>query len=97
MGHKRASSTGTRARAAPGERFEDRIENNTLKCIESGKTVIMDNAWFNRRKQLQGIYEKAGADLLFPPLHSPDFNPVEKEWANMKRGLRDTASLHALY
>ncbi|MDR2098374.1 MAG: transposase [Spirochaetaceae bacterium] len=27
------------------------------------------------------------------PAYSPDFNPIEKDWANMKRALRDTAPL----
>ncbi|MDR2098178.1 MAG: transposase, partial [Spirochaetaceae bacterium] len=26
------------------------------------------------------------------PAYSPDFNPIEKDWANMKRALRDTVS-----
>jgi transposase len=73
------------------------MENNMLKCIGNGKTVIMDNARFHRKKQLQNICEKAGAELLFLPPYSPDFNPIEKEWADMKRELGDTASLHALF
>jgi transposase len=80
-----------------GECIENWVENNPLKCIGSGKTVIMDNARFHRKKQLEEICGKAGIGLLFLPPYSPDFNPVEKEWANMKRELRDTASLHALF
>jgi transposase len=30
-------------------------------------------------------------NLLFLPAYSPDFNPIEKDWENMKRALRDTA------
>jgi transposase len=50
-----------------------------------------------QEKKLQEICGKAGAGLLFLPPYSPDFNPIEKEWADMKRGLRDTAPLHALF
>jgi transposase len=32
-------------------------------------------------------------DLMFLPTYSPDFNSIEKDWANMKRALRDTAPL----
>ncbi|MDR2484933.1 MAG: transposase [Treponema sp.] len=80
-----------------GERFENWMENNMMKCIGSGKAVIMDNARFHRKKQLQEICEKSGSGLLFLPLYSPNFNPFEKEWANMKRGLRNTAPFHALF
>jgi transposase len=27
--------------------------------------------------------------LLFLPAYSPDYNPIEKSWANMKRALID--------
>jgi putative transposase len=80
-----------------GERFENWMENNMLKCIGSGKTVIMDSARFRGKKQLQEICGKAGTGLLFLPPYSPDFNPIEKERADMKRGLRDTAPLYALF
>ncbi|MDR2445778.1 MAG: transposase [Treponema sp.] len=34
--------------------------------------------------------------MPFLPAHSPDFNPIENGWANMKRVLRDTAPLCGL-
>jgi uncharacterized protein YegP (UPF0339 family) len=36
---------------------------------------------------------KANVTLMFLPAYSPDFNPIEKDWANMKNALRDTAPL----
>jgi transposase len=47
-----------------GERFENWMKNTMPECIESGKTVIMDNARFHRKKQLQEICEKAGVHGL---------------------------------
>jgi hypothetical protein len=38
-----------------GERFEHCMENNMLKCIGIGKTVIMDNAPFHRKKRLHKL------------------------------------------
>jgi transposase len=60
-------------------------------------TVIMDNARLHRKKQVQEICERAGVGLVFLPPYSPDFNLIEKEWANKKRELRDSALLHALF
>jgi transposase len=34
---------------------------------------------------------KAKVNLMFLPAYSPDFNPIEKEWANMKAALRSPA------
>jgi transposase len=51
----------------------------------------MDRASFHRKKRLEKLCVKAKVNLLFIPAYSPDFNPIEKDRANMKRALRDTA------
>jgi transposase len=62
---------------------------------KKGMTVIMDNARFHCKQNHIAIAEKANVNRCLPP-YSPDFNPIEKDWANMKRNLRDTASLYGL-
>ena len=79
-----------------GEKFENWFKNKLLKYDLAGKTIIMDNAMFHRKKQLTEICTKSNVGLLFLPPYSPDFNPIEKDWANMKRSLRDSAPLHEL-
>jgi transposase len=49
----------------------------------------MDNAWFHRKKVLRKL-ARGKARLLFLPPYSPDYNPIEKSRANMKRHLRDS-------
>jgi isftu1 transposase len=68
--------------------FEGWFENNLLKEIPNGYTVIMDNAAFHRKKKLRKI-ARGKVRLLFLPPYSPDYNPIEKSWANMKRFLRN--------
>jgi putative transposase len=46
----------------------------------------MDNAPFHRKKELRRL-ARGKARLLFLPSYSPDYNPIEKTWANMKRFL----------
>jgi transposase len=73
-----------------GECFERWFEFKLLKDVKPG-SVIMDRASFHRKKQPEEICLKAKVNLLFLPAYSPDFNPIEKDRANMKRALRDTA------
>ena len=48
----------------------------------------MDNAGFHRKKELRKL-ARGKVRLLFLPPYSPDYNPIEKSWANMKRSLRN--------
>jgi transposase len=73
------------------ERFERWFEDKLLNEVQTGSTIIMDRASFHRKKQLEEICVKVKINLLFLPVYSPDFNPIEKDWANMKRTLCDTA------
>jgi transposase len=56
--------------------------------IPSGYTAIMDNASYHRKKWLRKL-ARGKIRLLFLPPYSPDYNPIEKSWANMKRSLRN--------
>jgi transposase len=67
--------------------FEDWFGNTLIKEIPRGCTVIMDNARFHNKKRLRKL-ARGKARLLFLPPYSPDFNLIEKIWANMKRFLR---------
>jgi len=68
--------------------FEDWFENYLLKEIPKGYTAIMDNARFHPKERLRKL-ARGKVRLLFLPPYSPDYNPIEKSWANMKRFLRD--------
>lgn len=68
--------------------FEDWFENILLKNIPKGSTIVLDRASFHRKKHLPTLAEKSECKVLFLCPYSPDFNPIEKYWANLKKFLR---------
>jgi transposase len=54
-----------------------------------GQVLILDNASFHRSTESQKLVETAGCKILFLPPYSPDLNPIEKHWANMKAKVRE--------
>jgi len=71
------------------EFFESWFADSLLPAVPKGHTVIMDNASFHRKAPLRELAAEAGVRLLFLPAYSPDFNPIEHSWANLKRWLVD--------
>jgi len=67
----------------------DWFEFDLLSVVPPGHTIIMDNASFHPKKELYKMADRYSVKLLFLPPYSPDFNPIEKFWANLKRWLRN--------
>jgi transposase len=44
--------------------------------LSPGDIVIMDNLSSHKGQAIRDLIEAAGADLLFLPPYSPDFNPI---------------------
>jgi len=60
-----------------------------LPNLKPGQVLILDNASFHKSLETKKLVEKAGCKILFLPPYSPDLNPIEKFWANMKKRMRD--------
>jgi len=76
--------------AMTADLFEGWVECVFLPCLSTPhKSVLMiDNATFHNKSRLEDIADEYGFRLLFLPPYSPDFNPIEKFWANIKNRLR---------
>lgn len=56
--------------------------------LSPGQIIIMDNASFHKSAKTKELIEAAGCKLLYLPPYSPELNPIEKTWANIKGKIR---------
>lgn len=61
--------------------------------LKPGQVVIMDNATFHKAEESRKLIEKAGCRILFLPAYSPDLNPIEVFWANLKKMVRSNLEI----
>ena len=69
--------------------FELWFSEVLLKLIATGSVIILDNASWHRKKVLKKLAETVGCRVIFLPPYSPDFNPIEKVWAALKKFIRN--------
>jgi hypothetical protein len=81
--------------------IEGAIDNTTfvrwlnewfLPCLVPGTTVICDNLSVHRHEEVRPAFEAAQCQLRFLPPSSPDFNPIEQVFSQLKAHLRAAAS-----
>ena len=65
--------------------FNHYLKEQLLKQLEPGSLLIMDNASFHKTRKTRELIKESGHELLFLPPYSPDFNPIEKHFANLKK------------
>jgi transposase len=70
--------------------FEGWLESVYVPALNNpAKTVLLlDNAKVHRKGAIYDIADEYGFRVIFLPPYSPDLNPIEKFWANVKRRLR---------
>ena len=71
--------------------FEAYVEQVLVPELRPGDIVVMDNLASHKGARTRALIEAAGAQLLFLPPYSPDFNPIEYAFAKLKALLRKAA------
>jgi putative transposase len=58
-----------------------------IPVLTANSVIVLDNASFHSKTYLPVIAEAYGHRILWLPKYSPDKNPIEHIWANMKKWL----------
>jgi transposase len=69
------------------------VEQELVANLRPGDLVVMDNLSAHKHSDVIAAIRTVGADVLFLPPYSPEFNPIEKAWAKLKALIRRAATL----
>ena len=59
-----------------------------LPELTPGTTLILDNASIHKSEKTKDLISSYNCKLIFLPPYSPDLNPIEKVWAQLKAIIR---------
>lgn len=78
------------------EVFELYLEEHLLPNLKAGQVLILDNASFHKSEKAKSIAEASKCLLKYLPPYSPDFNPIEKKWADLKSNIKKFRRNHEI-
>jgi transposase len=71
-----------------GEVFVSYVEQVLGPTLKAGDIVVADNLGAHKDVRVRKAIEDRGAKLYFLPPYSPDLNPIEYAWAQVKHILK---------
>jgi putative transposase len=74
-----------------GDCFRLYVEKVLVPTLRPGDIVIMDNLGSRKSTSVRRAIRAGGARLFFLPKYSPDLNPIEQFFAELKHWLRKAA------
>jgi putative transposase len=72
-----------------GKAFRAYVEAVLVPALGPGDIVVMDNLGSHKGKAVRAMIRQAGARLWFLPPYSPDLNPIEQVFAELKHLMRN--------
>jgi len=70
------------------EVFRAFVNHQLVPNLREGDVVVMDNLSAHKNAATIDKIRTAGADVLFLPPYSPEYNPIERAWSKMKEMMR---------
>jgi DDE superfamily endonuclease len=80
--------TMTIAAATDTEVFLASLDQGLCPRLRPGQVVVMDNLAAHKVAGVRERIQAVGAQVLYLPPYSPDFNPIELGWSKIKQSLR---------
>lgn len=71
-----------------GEDFKKFVEQELLPKLWKGAVVVMDNLKAHKMKGIIEMIESVGARVVYLSPYSPEFNPIEHLWWQLKAFIR---------
>lgn len=71
-----------------GAAYKVFVEHCLLPQLWAGAVVVMDNLPAHKVKEIRPLIESVGASILYLSPYSPEFNPIEHWWSQLKAFLR---------
>ena len=68
------------------------VEEVLVPTLRPGDVVIMDNLTSHKAEEVEILIEEAGAVLLFLPPYSPELNPIEMFFSQLKAHAKKVAA-----
>ena len=65
--------------------FNAWVEIYLCPRLSQTDVVVLDNATIHKTLRTRELIQATGAEILFLPPYSPDYNPIEHDFANIKR------------
>jgi len=71
-----------------GQAFKAFVKECLLPQLWKGAVVVMDNLPAHKVKEIEPLIQSVGASVIYQSPYSPDFNPIELWWSQLKAFLR---------
>jgi len=67
------------------------VKQRLAPWLRRGDVVVMDNLNIHKMLGVRRAIEQVGATPIYLPTYSPELNPIEPLWCDLKRDLRKLA------
>ena len=64
--------------------FDHWCKHTLIPSLKTKCVIVMDNTRFHKNKCIQKFLNRHGYRILWLSPYSPDLNPIEKKWAQVK-------------